>query len=47
MNKEIFIVYFTHQGGVEEVYAFESKEKVYVDPDIPLPEGLPEWIKLY
>jgi hypothetical protein len=32
MNKEIFIVYFTHP---------------YVDQDIPLPEGLPEWIKLY
>ena len=26
MSKEIFIVYFTHPGGVEEVYAFESKE---------------------
>ena len=26
MSKEIFIVYFTHQGSVEEVYAFESKE---------------------
>lgn len=27
MSKEIFIVYFTHPGGVEEVYAFESKDK--------------------
>ena len=26
MSKEIFIVYFTHPGGVEEVHAFESKE---------------------
>ena len=26
MSKEIFIVYFAHPGGVEEVYAFESKE---------------------
>ena len=25
-TKEIFIVYFAHPGGVEEVYAFESKE---------------------
>lgn len=29
-------------------YMLKSKKpKVYVDPDIPLPEGLPEWIKLY
>ena len=26
MSKEIFIVYATHIGGVEEMYAFESKE---------------------
>lgn len=26
MSKEIFIVYAAHEGGVEEVYAFESKE---------------------
>ena len=27
MSKEIFIVYATHLCGVEQVYAFESKEK--------------------
>ena len=26
MSKEIFIVYATHLGSVEQVYAFESKE---------------------
>ena len=26
MSKEIFIVYTTHLGGVEQVFAFESKE---------------------
>ena len=26
MSKEIFIVYVTHLCGVEQVYAFESKE---------------------
>ena len=26
MNKEIFIVYVTYLGSVEQVYAFESKE---------------------
>ena len=26
MSKEIFIVYVTHLGSVEQMYAFESKE---------------------
>lgn len=26
MSKEIFIVYVTYLGGVEDMYAFESKE---------------------
>ena len=30
MSKEIFIVYATYLGGVEEVYAFESKENAEV-----------------
>ena len=27
MNKEIFIVYTTYLGGMEHMFAFESKEK--------------------
>ena len=30
MNKEIFIVYSTYLGGVEQIYAFESKENAEV-----------------
>ena len=30
MSKEIFIVYVTYLGGVERVYAFESKENAEV-----------------
>ena len=30
MSKEIFIVYSTHLGGVEQMYAFESKENAEV-----------------
>lgn len=30
MNKEIFIVYVTYLGSVEQVYAFESKENAEV-----------------
>ena len=30
MSKKIFIVYATHLGSVEQVYAFESKENAEV-----------------
>ncbi len=30
MSKEIFIVYATHLGSAEQVYAFESKENAEV-----------------
>ena len=30
MSKEIFIVYSTHLGGVEQMHAFESKENAEV-----------------
>ena len=30
MSKEIFIVYVTYLGGMEQVYAFESKENAEV-----------------
>ena len=30
MSKEIFIVYVTHLSGVEQVFAFESKENAEV-----------------
>ena len=30
MSKEIFIVYLTHFNGMEQMYAFESREKAEV-----------------
>ena len=30
MNKEIFIVYLTYLNGMEQIYAFESKEMAEV-----------------